>query len=290
MVIPDIMLLEANRVWRTYSGGKCLDVLEGKLVPADGHFPEDWVASTVKATNIGREQFHNEGYSQVQIDGTSYLLKELFERYPREFLGDEHFNKYGANTQFLTKLLDSSIRLHLQAHPTIQFSQKYLNSNSGKTEAYVILSAREEIKNPYVYVGFQHPLSRDDFKNAVERQDIPRMISCFERIPVAPGDVFIVPGGLPHAIGEGILMIEIMEPTDFVVRLEFERGGYLLPEQSRFMGKGIQFALDMITFDGISVGEVRRSLFCAPEPVVAQNQSIRVQPHRFEADSMLFSQ
>jgi mannose-6-phosphate isomerase len=40
----------------------------------------------------------------------------------------------------------------------------------------------------------------------------------------------MVPGGMPHAIGEGVFMIEVMEPTDFAVRIEFERGGYVLPE------------------------------------------------------------
>jgi len=274
MEIPDILFFKPNRVWRTYSGGRCLDLLEGKPNPSDSHFPEDWIASTIKATNIGREHITDEGFSYVEIQSKSYLLKDLFQQFPSEFVGAEHYNKFGPNTQFLTKLLDSAIRLHLQAHPTISFSKKYLNSNSGKTEAYVILSVREEIENPYVLIGFQNPLSKADFKETVLHQDINRMLGCFERIPVAPGDVFVVPGGLPHAIGEGILMIEIMEPTDFVVRLEFERGGYALPEQSRFMGRDIDFAVEMTTFDKISVEEVKRNFFCSPSIINTEGESI----------------
>ncbi len=131
MVIPDILFLKPNRVWRTYSGGKCLDLMEGKPNPSDSHFPEDWIASTIKATNIGREHIRDEGYSEVDIHGTSYFLKSLFKQFPDEFLGEKHFKKFGPNTQLLTKLLDSAIRLHLQAHPTISFSKEYLNSNSG---------------------------------------------------------------------------------------------------------------------------------------------------------------
>jgi mannose-6-phosphate isomerase len=108
----------------------------------------------------------------------------------------------------------------------------------------------------------------------VHKQDIPRLLSCFDKIPVAPGDVFIVPGGLPHAIGEGILMIEIMEPTDFVVRLEFDRGGYVLPEQSRFMGRDIDFALEMINFNAISSDEIKQQLFCYPEIITVQEKSV----------------
>jgi mannose-6-phosphate isomerase len=66
-------------------------------------------------------------------------LKSLCEKDPDALLGARHFNKYGANTQFLLKFLDAAIRLHIQCHPTIPFAQKYLNSNSGKTEAYIIL-------------------------------------------------------------------------------------------------------------------------------------------------------
>jgi mannose-6-phosphate isomerase len=274
MIIPDILLLKPNRVWRTYSGGKYLDIMESKPAPADSHFPEDWIASTIKATNIGREHIHDEGYSRVDIQGQFYYLKDLFQQFPREFLGDDHYKKFGPNTQFLTKLLDSAIRLHLQAHPTISFSKKYLNSNSGKTEAYVILSVREEIKDPYVLIGFQNPLSKAAFRETVLHQDINKLLGCFDKTPVAPGDVFVVPGGLPHAIGEGILMIEIMEPTDFVVRLEFERGGYALPEQSRFMGRNIDFALEMINFDKISSEEVKQNWFCSPAIIDAQEQSI----------------
>ncbi len=66
-------------------------------------------------------------------------------------------------------------------------------------------------------------------------------------------------------------MIEIMEPTDFVVRLEFERGGYLLPEESRFMGRGIDFALDMIEFKQLPTELVRELYFC--EPVLVCRES-----------------
>ena len=274
MLIPDILVLKPNRVWRTYSGGKYLDILEHKSSPSDSHFPEDWIASTIKATNIGRENIVDEGYSKVEIQGRSFTLKDLFQQFPHELLGDDHFVKFGPNTQVLTKLLDSAVRLHIQAHPTISFSKKHLNSNSGKTEAYVILSVREEISAPYVFIGFQHPASKKEFREAVHKQDIPRLLSCFDKIPVAPGDVFIVPGGLPHAIGEGILMIEIMEPTDFVVRLEFDRGGYVLPEQSRFMGRDIDFALEMINFNAISSDEIKQQLFCYPEIITVQEKSV----------------
>jgi mannose-6-phosphate isomerase len=271
MKISEIILLPPNRVWRTYLGGKTLDVLEKKENPADSHYPEDWIASTTRANNRGREDVSGEGLSRIERGGREIFLKDLFAEFPEETLGVRHFSKYGANTQFLVKFLDSSIRLHIQCHPTAEFARKYLNSPSGKTEAYIILRTREEVEHPYVYLGFQNPPAIGDFEKNILEQNIDGILSCFDKIPVSPGEVFIVPGGLPHAIGEGVFMVEIMEPTDFVARVEFERGGYVLPEEARFMGRGVGFALSMFHFGKVSVEEVRRKHFLTPKMIHQYN-------------------
>jgi mannose-6-phosphate isomerase len=272
MKIPAILLLPPNRVWRSYLGGKTLDALENKENPADGHYPEDWIASTTRANNRGLENQKDEGLSTIQIEGREIFLRDLFSEIPIETLGAKHVQKYGPNTQFLLKFLDSSIRLHIQCHPTAEFAGKYLMSPSGKTEAYIILKTREEVEKPYVYLGFQHLPQMEEFKNAIVRQDIDRILSCFEKIEVRPGEVFIVPGGVPHAIGEGVFMVEIMEPTDFAVRIEFERGGYVLPEEARFMGKGIDLGLSMFHFEEMSAEEVRKKHFLQPRMVRQYNE------------------
>jgi len=271
--IPEIILFGPNRVWRTYKGGKILDWQEGKADPEDSHFPEDWISSTTRAVNRGREEIV-EGLSEIEVNGKRISLASLLAQYPDELLGGNHFRKYGPNTHFLIKYLDSAIRLHIQAHPTIGFSRKYLSSSSGKTEAYVIISIREEVPEPFIYLGFQRVPEKDLFREIVEKQEIHQLLSYFEKISVNPGDVFIVPGGLPHAIGEGIFMVEIMEPTDYVVRLEFERGDYILPEESRFMGRDIEFALDMINFKKVEVDEVRARYFCTPQTFSQQKGGI----------------
>lgn len=273
MKIPDILFLQANRVWRTYPGGKKLDILEGKSSPEDAHFPEDWIGSTTQAVNKGREHLTEEGLSQVTIDSETLTLKALFEKDPKVLLGEDHIAKYGANTQFLLKFLDSAIRLHIQCHPTIPFAQKYLNSNNGKTEAYVILGIRDEVKEPYIYMGFQHPPELSAFKRMIEEQDTDKILACFDKIPIKPGDVFMVPGGMPHAIGEGVFMIEIMEPTDLAVRIEFERGGYVLPEEARFMSRGIDFALSMFNYSATPIEVVKDQYFCEPRSLATQNKS-----------------
>ena len=164
----------------------------------------------------------------------------------------------------LVKYLDSATRLHFQAHPTSEFAQERLGAPRGKTEAYVILDIREGVSDPYIYAGFQRPPSREDLKRWIEEQDIESIEKCFDRIPVKPGDVFLITGGRPHALGEGILMLEIMEPSDLAVRFEFERCGFVIPEEARFMGRGIETALDVFNFDAIPSEKIDDAFRCLP--------------------------
>jgi mannose-6-phosphate isomerase len=98
--------------------------------PADGHFPEDWIASTTRAVNVGRESII-EGRSVVEVAGQAHDLATLLESDPEYFLGAAHVSRHGARLPLLVKFLDSSIRLHFQVHPTAAFAQQFLNSSSG---------------------------------------------------------------------------------------------------------------------------------------------------------------
>jgi mannose-6-phosphate isomerase len=255
-----------NRVWRTYPGGKVLDLLANKPEPKDDHFPEDWIGSTTRAVNPGRENI-TEGLSTVEVDGQDYSFKDILDLDPSYFLGADHIEKFGPNTMVLTKFLDSAIRLHFQCHPTAQFAQKHLGSPSGKAEAYHILAIRDGVEIPYVYLGFQRPPEKQQLKQWIETQDIAAIESCFDKIRVKPGDTLFIPGGFPHAIGDGVFMIEIMEPSDLAVRFEFERGGYVLPESARFLKKGLDFCLDVFEYGKYSEADVRSKYMFEPQKI-----------------------
>jgi mannose-6-phosphate isomerase len=51
------------------------------------------------------------------------------------------------------------------------------------------------------------------------------MLAALHRLPVSPGDAVLVPAGTLHAIGGGILLLELQEPTDLSVLLEWKRFG-----------------------------------------------------------------
>ena len=192
-----IIELPQNRVWRSYQGGLLLDKLAGKSEPQDSHYPEDWIGSVTAARNPDSQDEH-EGVSIVQVDGRDIALPDLIATDPGYFLGKEHVARFGQQPMLLVKFLDSAVRLQLQAHPTAEFAQQHLGASSGKAEAYYILSARDDIEQPYVYLGFQRPPDRAEFKRWIENQDMESILSCFDKIPVKPGDVLFIPGRVPH--------------------------------------------------------------------------------------------
>jgi len=258
-----LVLLPPNRVWRTYPGGATLDRNAGAATPHDSHMAEDWIGSVTRSRIPGREELY-EGVSQVIVGGATRDLRELIDADAAYMLGETHVARHGAEPMLLVKFLDSAIRLHFQCHPSREFAQRFLNSPSGKTEAYHILGVRDGEPEPYFYMGFQNPPSRDELRRWIETQDTAAMERCFEKIPVSVGDTFLIPGGFPHALGGGVFMVEIQEPTDFAVRYEFDRGGYVLPEAARFMGRDVDFGLSLINFDRIPRATIERDYRCRP--------------------------
>jgi len=271
MKLPPFLVIAPNRVWRTYPGGAALDQIN-RQSGGDGHFPEDWLLSATRAVNVGRD-VADEGISKVILNGQTILLTQLLQSSATELLGETHQDKYGSDPKFLLKFLDAAIRLHLQCHPTREFSRKFLNADAGKTEGYVILGSRTP--EAYIYLGFAQKVDPGHFRQLVTEQRIDEMLSLLQKIPVKTGDVFLVPGGMPHAIGEGVLMIEIMEPTDFAVRIEFARGDYVLPEAARFMERDVDFALSMFDFTARTIAEIKEQCFVRPRVTAADGGNVR---------------
>lgn len=243
--------LSRNRVWRTYAGGERLEKWQGSSNPSDSSFPEEWVASTVVASNVGREEVV-EGLSEIVLEnGSSITLKDLIDRYPEEILGRNHTSHYGSETALLVKVLDAGERLTIQVHPDREFAKSAFDSLFGKTEAWYILGGRSiDGEEPYVLFGFKPGMTQEKWKRLFEQQDIPGMIDALHKIPVQTGDVFLVEGGVPHAIGSGCFLIEIQEPTDYTLRVERTTPrGLSLPDQACHQGIGFERMLECFHYE-----------------------------------------
>lgn len=268
-----LIKLPKNRVRRNYLGGAGIDALHGERVCRDTNQPEEWLGSMVEAVNPGMEEIPHEGLIRVATPDGLVFLRDLVEAEKEFYLGQSIHKDGSFRLSFLFKILDSAMRLHVQAHPTTAFANEVMNQPYGKLECYYILSVREGIE-PYIRLGFQHAPTKEEWRDIVETQDKARMDACFERIPVAPGEVWYIPGGMPHAIGEGITLLEIMEPSDLVVRCEFEREGIILPEEGRFMQRGLEFCLNIFDYTQYTPEDILRKCRITPT-VLLENEHVR---------------
>ena len=256
-----------NRVWRVYSGGSGIDRLRGDNNGQDGHFPEDWIASTSLANNPQYDK-PGQGLSWIDLPEGAMLFSEYLAEDPEYTLGKEHFTRHGANAALLMKILDAAEQLPIQCHPTVPDARRYYNSDFGKTEAWYIVDVREvNGVEPYLLAGFNDKLDVEQSKKEALSGAFPTGEQMLHKLKVKPGDCLLIRGGLPHAIGSGVTLIEIMEPSDLVIQPEHFCGTQKLSEAERWTGAAPEDALKCFDYTPVTAEEnLRRNRFL-PEQI-----------------------
>ncbi|SCJ59329.1 Probable mannose-6-phosphate isomerase gmuF [uncultured Clostridium sp.] len=277
MVNIEPIKLKHNRIERPFKGGYLLDKLQLVEKPRDGYMSESWIASTTKVFNDKKDS--NYGLSKCVINNKEYLLKDLINKYPKEFLGEKHIKNFGVEMAILVKFIDSFSRLLIQVHPNKDYAKKYLNSDFGKTEAWHILDIREDIEErAYIYLGFKEGITREKWRQAFLEQDIEGMISMMHKFYVNKGDTIFIPSGVPHALGGGCLVIEIQEPTDFTMRVERKRlDGGKISEDMIHNGLGIEKMLDCFDYEGINENELIERYFLKDKKIIEEEKFKKVE-------------
>lgn len=270
------IFFERNRVWRVYKGGYLFGEFLGDE-KEDNNYPEEWVASAVRAIN-DNSAGPLEGLSIIK--GTDITLKELLETYPRETLGNSD------KLEILVKYLDSAIRLPLQAHPDRKYSEKYFNSTYGKTEMWLILATREDAS---ICFGFKNKITKEEFSAIIEesKENKGIMDDYLHRVPVKPGDIYLIPAKAVHAIGKGCLILEVQEPTDFTIQPEYWCGDHLLNDQEMYMKLPKEIALDC--FDYSIYGEHGTSISKKEPGLISEDEGCRKEALITKEDTPCFS-
>jgi mannose-6-phosphate isomerase len=267
-----------NRVWRLYTGGLLLDYFRGKKPEGDGRFPEEWLASTVRACNGEHAQTENEGLAEVICEnGNTVFFLNILNDFGKEILGEKHFKKYGPNIGVLCKYLDSAVRLPIQCHPDKGIAQKLYHSSYGKTECWHIISTRN-IKNekPYILLGFKKNICSEVFKKAVIEQNIEKMINMLHKIPVKPGETYFVPARMPHAIGPGVFMVEVQEPSDWVIQPEQFCAGIKLTNNDMWGPLTPEEGLNVFDYRGFTKSELFSKVLPSNK-ILIENKDIKIQ-------------
>jgi mannose-6-phosphate isomerase len=239
--VPDTVepvALAANQPPQFYRGGDAIAALRGTAGPRGSHGPEDWVASTT--TLFGHD---TTGLSRLP-DGR--WLRDAVRDDPDGWLGAEHAAAFSGSTALLVKLLDAGQRLPVHFHPSDSFARRHFDSHFGKNEAWVVIGTSGD--DPRVYAGFAESHRAEEVRDWVRDQDAPAMLDALNGLAVRPGDTVYVPAGLPHAIGAGVFVVELQQPTDFSLTLEW-RDVLAGPEKGH-LGLGFETALDALDTSG----------------------------------------
>jgi mannose-6-phosphate isomerase len=191
-----------ERLW----GGSQLKNIFYKNIP-NNQIGESWEISTVSED----VSIINNGIYQ----GKS--LNEMIQLFPNEILGESIVAQFGTQFPLLIKLLDAQQDLSIQLHPNDELAQKRHNS-FGKTEMWYVVDAQKDAR---IIVGFKKESNQKEYLQYLSENKI---LDLLEEIPVKKGDVFMLETGTIHAIGAGIVIAEIQQPSDVTYRIyDFER-------------------------------------------------------------------
>ncbi len=206
--------LAPNLVDHFYAGGARIAALRG-IVTTSTHQPEEWLGSTVPRAD-GNVVTNAPGLA-VTEDGR--LLRDLVAADPLGWRGTGPWPGIpDHDTGLLLKLLDAGQRLPIHVHPDRAFAAAHLACPYGKTEAWYVLDVDP---GAAIHLGWTEDVDPDELVRRIDAQDGEWGLSRMHRVEVRPGDGVLVPAGQVHAIGAGVFVAEVQEPTDFSILLEW---------------------------------------------------------------------
>jgi len=186
-----------EKIW----GGKNLAELFNKVAAPDALVGESWEISD------------RDGDQSVVAEGAlkGFTLAELVERYGERLVGKCPLAK--GRFPLLFKVIDAQDRLSVQVHPTDELAQELAEPDPGKTEMWYVLAASEGAQ---IMLDLRPGITKADFVEAIRTG---RFEQCLDYVDVKAGDSFLIPAGSVHALGAGIVLVEIQENSDLTYRV-----------------------------------------------------------------------
>jgi mannose-6-phosphate isomerase len=121
----------------------------------------------------------------------------------------------------LVKLIDPAAWLSVQVHPDDATARRLEGPGAvGKTEAWYVLESEPGAE---ILLGTRPGVTLDQVREAIKRPAETRgaaVTDLMERLRVQPGDAFLVPAGALHAVGPGVLLYELQQPSDITYRVD----------------------------------------------------------------------
>ncbi len=187
-----------DKIW----GGNRLKTVLNKKISEANQCGESWEISGL----VGDESMIVNGFLAENN------LNELLEIYMTELVGEKNYEQYGLGFPLLIKFIDAQDNLSVQVHPDDELAQRKYGQ-SGKTEMWHVIASEP---GGGLYVGFNQTVTKEQFQDALDQGSVADLLQFH---PVQSGDTFMIPAGTVHAIGKGVLLAEIQQPSDITFRV-----------------------------------------------------------------------
>lgn len=167
---------------------------------------------------------HKNGMNTISSNYLNgYTIEMLLKEKRADILGLDLINE---NFPLHLSIIDANDNLSIQVHPKDSYAYKNLKE-SGKTEAWYIMDCPS---NAYLFAGTDLSTPEDIIYKISNQIPIEKIVN---KIPVKKGDFIVIPSGLIHALGKGILAIEISQNADTTYRIyDYNRGRNLNIKES----------------------------------------------------------
>ena len=141
-------------------------------------------------------------------------LNELVRARCQDLLGEDVARRRDCDRfPLILKYLDAKLPLSVQVHPDDETAADLNLGDGGKTEAWVIVDAEPESK---LWLGTDRNYSKAELERAIQSGELEH---CLHSVPVKVGDCFFLPSGTLHALGAGIMVVEVQTNSDLTLRL-----------------------------------------------------------------------
>lgn len=148
--------------------------------------------------------------------GRGRTLGELVESNPAAHLGAVATAAVGGRAVFplLVKLIDAAENLSIQVHPDDSEAKRL--DRLGKTEAWHVLDAEP---GALLFLGVGEDVDPGAFAAAAARLN-GSSAALMRTITAQPGTTVLIPAGTIHALGAGVVVYEVQQPSDVTYRLD----------------------------------------------------------------------
>lgn len=188
-----------KKIW----GGDQLRIVARRPIPPGACIGESWEIS-----DRPREM-------SVVSDGplAGRTLRDLMHTERGDLLGESMNRTHKGPFPILVKLIDTAAPLSVQVHPDDAYAAREGLREPGKSEAWYVLHA---VPGAVIYLGLRPEVTREMLFHCLSEG---RIGEAMQRLDVTAGDTIYCPAGTVHALGAGLVLVEIQHNSDVTYRI-----------------------------------------------------------------------